>query len=88
MDAEVIWWALIDPLTGGLDATGQALAKRLVATWKWTFTLSEYCICPPALTSLNIGQFLSCGSMGTVQEWLLAYAHALQHVREVAHRRS
>ena len=25
--------------------------------------------------------------MGTVQEWLLAYAHALQHVGEAAHRR-
>ena len=26
--------------------------------------------------------------MGTVQEWLLAYAHALQRVGEVAHVRS
>ena len=26
--------------------------------------------------------------MGIVQEWLLAYAHALQHVGEVAHGRS
>ena len=58
MDDEVVWWALIDPLTDGLDATSQALAKRLVAMWRWTFALSAYCICPATLTSLNIGQFL------------------------------
>ena len=58
MDDEVVWWALVDPLTDGLDAIGQALAKRLVAMWRWTFTLSEYHVCQPAPTSLNIGQFL------------------------------
>ena len=58
MDDEVVWWALIDPLTDGSDATSQALARRLVTMWRWTFTLSEYHICPPALTSLNIEQFL------------------------------
>ena len=57
-DDEVVWWTLIDPLTDGSDATSQALARRLVAMWRWTFTLSEYHICPPALTSLNIEQFL------------------------------
>ena len=88
MDDKVIWWALTDPLTDGSDATSQALAKRLVAAWMWTFTHSEYCICPPALTSLNIGQFLPQGSTGTVQEWLLAYACALQHVGEAAHGKS
>ena len=56
--------------------------------WRWTFALSEYCICPSAPTSLNIGQFLPQGSMGTVQEWLLVYAHSLQHVAEAAHERS
>ena len=59
-----------------------------MATWRWTFTLSAYRICPPALTSLNIGQFLPRGFTGTVHEWLLAYAHALQHVGEAAHGRS
>ena len=58
MDDEVVCWALVDPLTDRSDATSQALAKRLVATWRWTFMLSEYHVCPPALTSLNIGQFL------------------------------
>ena len=88
MDDKVVWWALIDPLTDGSDATSQALARRLVAMWRWTFTLSGYRICPPALTSLNIGQFLPLGSTGTVQEWLPTYAHTLQHVGEVAHGRS
>ena len=58
LDLEVVWWALIDPLPDGLDATSQALAKRLVAMWRWTFMLSQYRIYPPAPTSLNIGQFL------------------------------
>ena len=58
MDDKVIWWALVDPLTDGSDAASQALAKRLVAMWRYTFMLSAYCICPPAPTSLNIGQFL------------------------------
>ena len=88
MDNKVVWWALVDPLTDGSDAASQVPAKRLVAVWRWTFMLSEYHVCPPAPTSLNIGQFLLQGSMGTVQEWLLAYARILQHVGEVAHRRS
>ena len=57
-DDKVVWWALIDPLTDRSDAASQALAKRLVAAWRWTFALSAYHVCPPALTSLNIGQFL------------------------------
>ena len=57
-DHKVIWWTLVDPLTDGSDATSQALAKRLEAAWRWTFALLEYCICSPAPTSLNIGQFL------------------------------
>ena len=31
MDDEVVWWALVNPLTDGSDATSQALARRLVA---------------------------------------------------------
>ena len=36
-DTEVVWWPLIDPLTDRSNATIQALAKRLVAMWRWTF---------------------------------------------------
>ena len=59
-----------------------------MATLRGAFVLSAYCACRPAPTSLNIGQFLLRGFMGTVQEWLLAYACTLQHIREAANGRS
>ena len=58
--------------------------------WRLTFVLSAYHTCPPTPTSLTIGQFLPrefTEPSGMVQEWLLAYAHALQCVGKAAHRR-
>ena len=53
--------------------------------------MSESSICPPVPTVLNIRQFLNEDSTGhgwSQQEWLLAYAHTLQHVGEAADRRT
>ena len=46
--------------------------------------------CPPIPTVLNIGQFLDEDTTGHgwgVQQWLEAYTHVLQHIREAAEGR-
>ena len=53
--------------------------------------MSKTPICLPSLTVLNTGQFLNedVEEQGWDQpQWLLAYAHALQHIGEVADGRT
>ena len=62
-----------------------------MATWKWVGIVSESPIYPPGPTVLNIGQFLNedlTGHGWSQQEWLLAYAHALQHMGEAMDERT
>ena len=62
-----------------------------MATWRWARKVSKIPICPPFLIVLNIGQFLDedMEEKGwDQQQWLLAYACALQHVGEAANRRT
>ena len=64
-----------------------ALARWLMAVWRWAVTISPPPICLPAPMVLNTGQFLDenttkCG--WNVQQWLEAYTHALQNVGEAA----
>ena len=84
-EEEISWWLLVSPLTNGSDAATKDLTKRLMAAWKWVGVVLESPICPPTPTVLNIRQFLDedlTGHGWIQQEWLLAYAHALQHVGE------
>ena len=65
--------------------------RWLVATWRWVGKVSKTSICLPSMTVLNIGQFLDedMDERGWDQlQCLLAYAHALQHVGEVADGRT
>ena len=62
-----------------------------MATWRWVGKVSKTPICPPSLTVLNIGQFLDEDTEEKgwdQQQWLLAYAHALQHMGEAADGRN
>ena len=34
-DEEVLWHDLLTPLMSGAEGTAKALAKHLVATWRW-----------------------------------------------------
>ena len=89
-EEEISWWLLVGPLTDGSNAATKHLTKRLVAAWKWVGVVLESFVCPPTPTVLNTGQFLDEDLIGygwSQQEWLLAYAHALQHMGEAVDRR-
>ena len=84
-EEEISWWSLVTPLTNGSNVATKDLTKRLMAAWKWVGVGSESPICPPMPTVLNIRQFLNedlTGHGWSQQEWLLAYAHVLQHLGE------
>ena len=90
-DGEISWWLLVSLLTDGSNTAAKDLTRQLVATWRWAGKVSKTPVCWPSLTVLNIGQFLDgdAGEQGWDQpQWLLAYAHALQHIGEVADRRT
>ena len=76
-DNDFVWWLLLHPLTDGRDEAVLALAQCLMATWRWTATISESITCLPAPTILNIGQFL-CEKPSSdgwnEQQWLEAYS--------------
>ena len=67
-----------------MDENAEKLARRSVVSWRWVKQLRGPKFCPPVPTILNIGQFLedSGSHMWMQQQWLLAYAHALQHIAE------
>ena len=86
-DEEVLWYELIIPLTSGVEGAALSLAKHLVVAWQWNIKVCRQDDCPPALSVLNIGQFITdeemVGGMGEPQ-WFVAYSHTLQQVGEVA----
>ena len=87
---EVLWHELLTPLTSGAEGAAKALAKPLVATWRWNIKVRGEGMCPPAPSMLNIEQFLTDQEAeGGVGEpyWLVAYSCTLQRVGEAAHRR-
>ena len=89
-EEEISWWLLVSSLTDGSDVATKGLMKRLMAAWKWVGLVLESPVCPPAPTVLNIGQFLNEDSTGhgwIQQEWLLAYACALQQMGEATYGR-
>ena len=86
-----MWWPLIHPLTDGDDVAMLALARWLMAAWRWAITVSTSFICLPAPTVMNIGQFLNADTTGhrlSMQQWLKAYANGLQCIGEAAEGRS
>ena len=87
---DVPWHDLLALLTSGAEGTTKALAKCLVATWRWNIKVQGEGVCPLAPTVLNISQFLpdqeTEGGWGE-PHWFVAYSHALQRVGEAAHGR-
>ena len=56
---EVPWYELVTPLTSGVEGMALSLAKHLLTAWQWNIKVSREDTCPPALTILNIGQFMT-----------------------------
>ena len=89
-EEEVPWYEFVTPLTSGVEGASLSLAKRLLTVWQWNIKVHGEDNCPPALTVLNIGQFMTdeetAGGVGE-PHWFVAYSHALQQVGEAACRR-
>ena len=89
-DEELVCWPLVCPLTAGCDEAVHGLAGHLLAAWKWTLAAYKVHTCPPTPTMLIVGQFLDEAQVGEAwseQQWLEAYARALQCIREAAEGR-
>ena len=67
-EEEVPWYELVTPLTSGVEGTALSLAKHLLVAWRWSIKVRGEDNCPPTLTVLNIGQFMTeeemAGGMG------------------------
>ena len=87
-DEEVPWHDLLTLPISGAEGTTKALAKCLVATWRWNIKVRGERVCPPTPTVLNIGQFLTDQEMGGgglgEPHWFVAYSCVLQRVGEAA----
>ena len=80
-EEEVPWYELVTPITLGVEGMALSLAKHLLTAWWWNIKVCGEDDCPPALTVLNIGQFITNEEMaGGVGEspWFMAYSRALQ----------
>ena len=69
----------------GAKGVALLLAKCLLAIWWWSIRVQGRDICPPTLTVLNIGQFMTRDEVqGEVDNslWFEVYSRALQRVRE------
>ena len=87
-DGEVPWYNLITPLTVGAEGVALSLAKCLLAIWQWNIKVQGWDVCLPALTVLNIGQFMTREEvLGKVDNslWFEAYSCTLQRVGEATH---
>ena len=84
---EVPWYEFVTPLTSGEEGTALSLAKHFLTVWQWNIKVHGEDNCPPALTILNIGQFMTdkemAGGMGE-PHWFAAYSCTLQWVGEAA----
>ena len=87
-EEEVPWYELVIPLMSGAEGAALSLAKHLLAMWRWSMKVHGEDACPPALTVLNIGQFMTeeemAGGVGQ-PHWFVAYSCALQQVGKAAH---
>ena len=88
-DHEVPWYELVIPLTVGAEGTALLLAKHLLAVWRWSIKVIGEGVCPPTLTALNIGQFMTREEVAEgvgEPHWFVVYSCALQWVGEAACR--
>ena len=86
-DDEVRWYEFIIPLMVGTEGAALSLAKHLLMVWRWSVKVLGWDICPPTLTALNIGQFMTREEVSEgIDEplWFAAYSHHLQWVGEAA----
>ena len=86
-EEEVPWYELVTPLTSRAEGVALSLAKHLLTAWQWNIKVCGEDDCPPALTVLNIGQFMTDEEMaGGVGEphWFMVYSCTLQWVGEAA----
>ena len=65
-----------------------SLAKHLLTIWWWSIKVQGWDVCPPAPTTLNIGQFMTWEEVlenvdGSL--WFVAYSCTLQKVGEATH---
>ena len=58
-DDKVPWYELVIPLMTGTEGTALALAKCLLAMWRWSVKVLGQDVCLATLTALNIGQFMT-----------------------------
>ena len=89
-DDEVPWYECIAPLILGAEGKALSLAKCLLTIWWWSLRGQGLDICLPALTILNIGQFMTWDEVqGKVDNslWFEVYSYALQGVGEAVHGR-
>ena len=89
-DDKVPWYKLVAPLMVGAEGVALSLAKHLFTIWQWSIKVQGWDICLPALTALNIGQFMTWEEvLGNVDNllWFKAYSCTLQRVREATHSR-
>ena len=80
-DDEVPWYELVIPLMVGTEGAALSLAKHLLTVWRWSVKVLGWDICPPALTALNVGQFMTKEEVSEgIDEplWFMAYSCALQ----------
>ena len=69
----------------GAEGAALLLAKCLLTIWWWSVRVQGQDICPPALTVLNIGQFMTRDkAQGNIDNslWFKVYSCTLQRVRE------
>ena len=87
LDNEVPWYKCVTPLTLGAKGAALSLAKCLLTIWQWSLRVQGQDICPPTLTVLNIGQFMTQDEVqGEVDNslWFEVYS---QRVGEAVHGR-
>ena len=71
----------------GAEGMALSLVKHFLAAWRWNIKVRREDACPPVLTIINVGQFMTneetAGGMGE-PHWFVAYSCALQQLGEAA----
>ena len=81
-DDEVPWFELVIPLMVGTKGAAVSLAKHFLTIWWWSIKVQGRDICPPALTALNIEQFMTQEEVLDNSLWFMTYSCTLQRVGE------
>ena len=87
-DDEVPWYEIVIPLMVGTEGTALSLAKHLHTVWQWSIKVQGWDVSSPALTALNIRQFMTRREVLEgidIPFWFAAYSCTLQWVGEATH---